>query len=343
MKTSAIQILLSSACSVLLLSTAAAAQSCPATVTDSDMLGPFYVTPPNTDRLAPEEQLSDPNRRLVVSGTVYGQDCVPMADVHVEPWYAGLPDGNGDKYSKAGSALDYRGSVVTDGCGNYEYTATFPEIYPQRPIRHIHYRLSDSVDGRELLVTQQYFEGHIPDRFGNLDGTKITSLTRDDDGTRRTTFDIHLDEIGTADPTACGGNNDDGYFQLKSKFHFNDEFCLEVKGGSTSNFTPMQMSECSDGDAQRFRFDGDGRLRTKLSSDACVEMDPRYGVFIHSACIDEWEIDTSSPYGPFVKNVGDGKCIAVDWSSFGQPSDGDPVIGETCGDFNSNAGFEVVH
>lgn len=179
-----------------------AAQTCPSDVTSSDALGPFYLAgAPLTDRLAPEEQLSDPNLRLVVQGTVYGQDCVPMANVLVEPWYAGLPDENGDSYSSSGSSLNYRAQVVADECGRFNFTATFPESYSARPIRHIHYRVSHS-EGT-LLVTQQYFEGSILDGF-NPDESQITPLVTDEDGARITTFDIYVSGAGTADAVACG-------------------------------------------------------------------------------------------------------------------------------------------
>ena len=176
-------------------------QTCPSDVTPPDARGPFYVTgAPFTDRLAPEDQLSDPNQRLVVHGTIYGEDCVPMANILVEPWYAGLPDEDGNEYSVAGSSLQYRAQIISDKCGNYEFTSTFPVSYPGRPIRHIHYRVSDD---RELLVTQQYFEGFILSGY-NPDASQISSIQTDENGTRRATFDIYVAGSGTANATDCG-------------------------------------------------------------------------------------------------------------------------------------------
>lgn len=188
---------------VLLSPLAALAQTCPSSATPSDFEGPFYVAgSPATNRLAPEDQLSDPSNVLVVKGTVYGDDCVPMSNVLVEPWYAGAPDENGDEYSVAGSSLLYRAQITTDECGNYEYTSTFPISYSGRPIRHIHYRISDE---RILLTTQLYFEGHINSGF-NPDPSQIGAIQTDDDGTRRVTFDVYVDGAGTANATACGVN-----------------------------------------------------------------------------------------------------------------------------------------
>jgi protocatechuate 3,4-dioxygenase beta subunit len=179
----------------------ASAQTCPSDVTPRDARGPFYVGgAPLTNRLAPEEQLSDPQNRLVVTGTVFGQDCIPMADALVEPWYAGLPDENGNLYSVAGSSLQYRAQIKTDECGKYEFTSTFPESYSGRPIRHIHYRVSDV---QELLVTQLYFEGFILPGY-NPDESQISPLNVTAHGARLGKFDIYVAVDGTANATACG-------------------------------------------------------------------------------------------------------------------------------------------
>jgi protocatechuate 3,4-dioxygenase beta subunit len=173
------------------------AQSCPCELTSSDTPGPFYISDaPFTDRLAPEDELSDPGNVLIVNGTVYGDDCVPMANALVEPWYAGENNG----YSVAGSSPQYRAQVFTDDCGNYEYTCTFPISYPGRPIRHIHYRVSDE---RELLVTQLYFEGYVIEGY-NPDPSRIAAIETNQDGTRRVTFDLYVSGTGTANATACG-------------------------------------------------------------------------------------------------------------------------------------------
>ena len=74
-----------------------------------------------------------------------------MANILVEPWYAGLPDEDGNEYSVAGSSLQYRAQIISDKCGNYEFTSTFPVSYPGRPIRHIHYRVSDDREVCQMI------------------------------------------------------------------------------------------------------------------------------------------------------------------------------------------------
>lgn len=170
--------------------------------TPSDAIGPFYVpNAPLTQRLAPEEQLADPAIRLLVQGRVYGNNCKPVADALVEPWYAGLSDENGDGggYSSARSNLLYRAQVLTDACGYYSFTSTFPEIYSGRPIAHIHFRVSTEKEG-VLLNTQMYFEGHILDTF-NTQGreTQVVQVEEDEDGARLVSFDIVVDAEGNVD------------------------------------------------------------------------------------------------------------------------------------------------
>lgn len=186
---------------LVLAATSCASQTCQSDTTPSDARGPFYLGgAPETNRLAPEEQLSNASNLLVMTGVVYGRDCIPMANVLVEPWYAGLADENGNTYSVAGSSLQYRAQIRTDECGKYEFTSTFPESYPGRPIRHIHYRVSDE---RELLVTQLYFEGFISTGF-NPDESQISPLELDTtDGSRRGKFNIYVGFDGTANATVC--------------------------------------------------------------------------------------------------------------------------------------------
>jgi protocatechuate 3,4-dioxygenase beta subunit len=106
-----------------------AGQTCPFDATPRDVLGPFYVSgAPLTNWLAPEKQLSNPQNRLLMTGTVFGQDCIPMADALIERWYAGLPDGNGNMYSVAGSALQYRCKSRQMNVANTNSRVLFPSL-----------------------------------------------------------------------------------------------------------------------------------------------------------------------------------------------------------------------
>lgn len=189
-------------------------------ITPQDSLGPFYVpATPVRSKLAPEEQLANPENVLHVEGQVLGNDCVPMQSAMVEPWYAGQADAQGNEYSLANSPeLRYRGTMFTDSCGYYNYTQTFPISYSKRPIHHVHFRLSSETRDaatttstqrqlnstwRELLVTQMYFRGMVPNGY-YPDITQIVSTTTNEDGSRSVVFNIYVDQPGTADVHTCG-------------------------------------------------------------------------------------------------------------------------------------------
>jgi protocatechuate 3,4-dioxygenase beta subunit len=135
------------------------------TVTPEDLLGPFYVANSEmSNRIAPDELLSDPTLRFFVYGKVLNSStCVGIPNIVVEAWYAGPPDSDGDYYQ----TNEFRGQVTTNELGEYNFTQTFPELYPTRPILHNHFRLS-TLSGEELLVTQMYFygsgNGYVTDR-----------------------------------------------------------------------------------------------------------------------------------------------------------------------------------
>jgi len=189
----------------ILLSMAAAQSddrpsSCPDEGTMTDMLGPFYIeNAPETTTIAPLEQLSVPSNVLYVEGTVYGEDCIPMSNIRVEPWYAGGEDGG---YSSEDSDLEWRGVLYTDECGRYNYSQTFPEIYAGRPL-HVHFRVSDTETNQEHLITQMYFEGYdsnVP-RMRSLQIVPITTLN---EGSKSVVFNIYLSDIkGTAKSDVC--------------------------------------------------------------------------------------------------------------------------------------------
>lgn len=168
-------------------------------LTTTDALGPFYVVNSSmTGAIAPAEFMMDILDVFTVHGKVLGNDCVPLANAQVEAWYAGEQDALGLFYSET----NYRGRVVSDACGSFEFKQTFPALYPGRPIPHIHYRIS-AEDGTELLVTQLYFEGVIPERF-NPDNTKIAKVVNEADGSRSAEFNIYVSMPGTVNTTdAC--------------------------------------------------------------------------------------------------------------------------------------------
>eukprot|EP00957_Ditylum_brightwellii_P023651 1785009-Ditylum_brightwellii.AAC.1 len=84
--------------------------------------------------------------------------------------------------------------------------------------------------------------------------------------------------------------------------------CLTVDGGSTADFTRVELWECDGTPSQKFFLDSSGRLRSQLKSSFCVEMDPNPdwgGVFMHSACIDKWDYRKDGS----LWNTGDSMCM----------------------------------
>ena len=151
---------------------------------------------PFRHQLNPEEALSDPSSALRLYGTLFGNDCLPMAGATVEVWYAGPPDATGNHYLD-----EYRGKLVTDECGGYEFTQTFPLQYIGSP--HVNLRVSTS--NQEVLVTQVYFEESLAQGFAP-DPSMVAAVWNEADGSRSSEFDIYLDLPVTSTATAgvCG-------------------------------------------------------------------------------------------------------------------------------------------
>lgn len=184
--------------------------TCP--TTPRDQAGPFYVpNSPLSSMLTSVDLLSNVSKRLIVNGRVLGSNCSPLATPPtVEAWYAGEADENGNLYQDE----NYRGQVVTDACGRYQFNQTFPSQYTGRPI-HIHFRVS--VDEQELLITQLYFTGLNPPVGRELQTVAVNSM---ENGERNVEFNIVVPKEGTAN-ASC------------------DDVTIDVSpGGDTSNESP---------------------------------------------------------------------------------------------------------
>lgn len=157
---------------------------------------------PFRDQLNQAEALSDPSSAFVLAGTLLGNDCLPMAGAVVEVWYAATPDATGNHYLD-----DYRGKVITDECGSYHVSMTFPVQYIGSP--HVNIRVSMPTENNgvdtELLVTSVYFDESLAPSF-TPDPSQVASVMNDADGSRSSEFDIYLDLPGTSTANAgvCG-------------------------------------------------------------------------------------------------------------------------------------------
>jgi catechol 1,2-dioxygenase len=156
----------------------------PCRLTPADMEGPYYLPgAPLTNDIAPEGLEGQP---LIISGTVYGPDCVtPLAGAIVEVWQA---DAAGDYDFSEQFIL--RGSVAADANGFYQFETVLPGRYGTggsfRPA-HVHYRVSHPA--AQTLVTQLYFEGDPYNAPGQ--GGQTIAVT-EEGGVLHGAFDIVL-------------------------------------------------------------------------------------------------------------------------------------------------------
>lgn len=110
--------------------------------------GPYYEA--NTEfreQLAPDDTVGD---RLIVQGLVLNSDCsAPLANAIVDIWQANASGEYEDDW--------YRGRVLTDADGYYQFETVVPEGYGEgtgyRP-PHIHFKIWDDT---QLLITSQMF------------------------------------------------------------------------------------------------------------------------------------------------------------------------------------------
>lgn len=107
--------------------------------------GPFYK--PRSPQRADLREPGFGGRPVVLSGHVVMRNCKPVPRVLVDLWHA---DDKG-QYDNRGSR--FRGHVLTDDAGRYQFRTIVPAQYPGRT-RHYHVKL---VAGRTLLTTQLYF------------------------------------------------------------------------------------------------------------------------------------------------------------------------------------------
>lgn len=133
--------------------TARAGTSC--SPTTPDIQGPFYLAgAPRRRRLASREE---PGERLVIRGTVLGDDCrTPLAGAVLDVWQA---DAQGE-YHGAEARYRLRGLVRSNRRGRYAFSTIKPGAYRLgagfRPA-HIHFTITHP--DFAPLTTQLYFAG----------------------------------------------------------------------------------------------------------------------------------------------------------------------------------------
>lgn len=150
------------AASLLAACTTAPAQESLACVpTEAGAMGPFYVSDtPIVDDLNRHGKSGDPlmlTERIVSAAG----DQQPVAGAQIEIWQTDgdgkyHPDDNGAYADDADEAIDLRGTVMSDGDGQYAVKTLVPGAYFPRP-RHFHLRIT--APDHAPLVTQLYITG----------------------------------------------------------------------------------------------------------------------------------------------------------------------------------------
>ena len=155
--------------------------SCAATADNIE--GPFYKAgAPHRATLVTDR---DPGERLLLTGTVLGTHCKPLANATLDIWHADARGG----YDNDGWGM--RARLVTDANGRYAIRTLVPGRYLNgnryRP-SHVHVKLR--AKGREELTTQLYFDG---DPYIDGDPFVVSSLImahRRDGNVRKASFDF---------------------------------------------------------------------------------------------------------------------------------------------------------
>lgn len=108
--------------------------------------GPFYK--PNSPQRADLREPGLGGRPVLLTGFVLTRRCRPLLRAVVDLWHAD------DKGNYDDNGFRYRGHVLTDAEGRFQFRTIMPAIYPGRT-RHYHVRVL--VPTRALLTTQLYF------------------------------------------------------------------------------------------------------------------------------------------------------------------------------------------
>ncbi len=180
--------------------------------TENTVLGPFYV-PASPDRANGETMLIDPDdgERVVVRGTVTGNDGTPIAGAKLDAWQNATNGFYACQQPGVQDAENLRGVYRTDAEGRYEIRTIRPVPYPipdDGPAGQLlkangrnwwrpgHLHLWVSAPGCKDLITHVFDREseHLGDDavFGVRDSL-IREFAPDDSGELATTFDIVLD------------------------------------------------------------------------------------------------------------------------------------------------------
>lgn len=159
--------------------------------------GPYYISgAPETDNLSLHGR---PGQVMIIRGAVVdGSTGEPIPEAQIEVWQTDAdgrywPAASGDAAEYDEDEIDFRGTVITDEDGAYEFTSVVPGTYPGRP-RHIHYRIS--AEGYIPIFTQTYWADDASVRIDradpNVDDCRLLVFEETKDGEVTAIFNIVL-------------------------------------------------------------------------------------------------------------------------------------------------------
>jgi len=144
-------------------------------VTESTVLGPFYVEGAPEFPLGADISEGLAGDRLLIEGTVKNTEGVPVPGAIVDIWHSD-PEGYYDVQGPAGAPLNMRGRLHADAEGNFWCRTIVPAPYPipndgpvgqmlehqgRHPYRPAHVHFMIAADGCETLTTH-VFLSHSP-------------------------------------------------------------------------------------------------------------------------------------------------------------------------------------
>jgi hydroxyquinol 1,2-dioxygenase len=142
-------------------------------VTESTVLGPFYVESPPAKSAGEDISVGINGEPLIVTGSVLAPDGAPIRGATVDVWHS---DGDGyyDVQQLEATGLAMRARFTTDDDGNFRFWTIKPAAYPiphdgtvgamlekqgRHPWRPAHVHFMISAEGYQKLVTHVFAEG----------------------------------------------------------------------------------------------------------------------------------------------------------------------------------------
>merc|ERR1712110_166261 len=106
-------------------------------------------------RLAPDTELEEREKAVIIRGRVLDRTCSPVPGAVVDIWYSG----------QARSENMYRGQALTNKLGEFKFLASVPSASRENLIPHYNIKVRTGGDDETTFNTQIYFKDRIPIEF----------------------------------------------------------------------------------------------------------------------------------------------------------------------------------